>query len=336
MLHLSAWNGHSLNLKLLFHGKHLNDCVWVGSRNNAWGEQKKGGARRARSDTIIDELVEEDLGFGEEIAVVIPWLPSIDVAKITPSLNTLPSSSDRHRRGHKSQSSSHHHSSSSSRASSRSISRAAHHSAPRVLPFGAPSNDIYMTSLDLALLRGHLGCARTLCRAACPMLAFANSRKASYCIKSLQKQGRRIGMLRSGFARPIITSLDQLLSLSILQGDVSSLMGLLRGNERHCHPDRSLLQFNSQIRSFDTCTFDFTSYHSPTEQFIFYCRKCKVSVCMICALHCHGHCFDSSVGCSAVIEVDLEMSVKPTYCDCNKRTCQSLLRGVYDGVKTHN
>jgi hypothetical protein len=168
-------------------------------------------------------------------------------------------------------------------------------------------------------------------RAGCPALAFADPSNGEKCIAALQRRAVKIGKLRLHYVRPIVNSLPHLLSMSILQGDVDVLTGLLRGNERHCCPDyRSLLQFCQPIRSFDTCTFDYTSYHSPVEQPMYHCKRCGVDCCLVCALHCHSSCFDSKTGCAAAIEMNRELSARPSYCDCNKRTCRSMMRGVYD------
>lgn len=116
--------------------------------------------------------------------------------------------------------------------------------------------------VHLIFLLVPVGCA------ACPLLAFASPDTAGFCIRRMQKYSRKAAKLKTGFVRPIISSLSQLMAWSILQGNVDLLVGLLRGNERHCFLDRTILQFCRQVRSFDTCTFDFTSYHSPVEQFV--------------------------------------------------------------------
>lgn len=64
----------------------------------------------------------------------------------------------------------------------------------------------------------------------------------------------------------------------------------------------------------------------------YHCRKCDTDVCMVCALNCHAFCCDSKSGCTSAIELRHDLSKKPTYCDCNKRNCRSLVRGVYPGA----
>lgn len=151
VLHLSAWNGQQLNLQMLFHGSHIASKIWIGSRHRPWVTNSEKSNNNPDAASMAPEHSNGGSGAScSNSAKVICWLPAIEIDKFTPPTMTfLPSGSSgsEKERG------------SNFRGGAGSIGTRTSNST---FSGDISGSDIVMTSLDLALMRGHLQCATIL------------------------------------------------------------------------------------------------------------------------------------------------------------------------------
>lgn len=148
------------------------------------------------------------------------------------------------------------------------------------------------TPLDLALVRGHIDCARVLVRG---------------------RSHTRVSSARL---------CDEFLHRVILHGDGTAAELYLRNANSALRVNPIHVGLTARLKYPDTCTFTFAGEHNPVPQHMYECMSCGVRVCQMCRNKCHD---DDPWKFDGYKDHDVRyVGLLTAACGCEKSTCAAL------------